>query len=111
MANFELKKIPSIEINGHNFKLKMNEMDMLERGEALKEMAAEINKPENMNTPNLLRVCRAVEAYINDLCGKGAMKTMVGDVAMSVVDTMRLLGVVNEEASKAFSTALVEKHE
>lgn len=110
-AIFEIKNIPCIQINGHGFTLKMNEADMLERGEMLKAMAAEINKPENMNTPNLLRVCRAVEAYINDLCGEGAMKTMVGNAVLSVMDTMRLLGVVNEEASKAFSTALVEKYE
>lgn len=111
MAKFQVRAVPTININDKDYPLHMSEADMLDRSEAIKGMADEISKPENQTTANLLRVCRAVEAYINDLCGDGAMAAMAGGVAMSVIDTVHLLGVVNEEATKAFSAALVAKHE
>lgn len=110
-AAFEIKNIPCIQINGHGFTLKMNEVDMLERSQQLQQMGEEIQKKEKPGTAELLIVCRAVEAYINDLCGDGAMDTMVNGVPIGVMDTIRLLGVVNEEAARAFNAALVEKYE
>lgn len=110
MANFVLNNIPCIQINGHGFTLKMSEADMLERSQELQSMADALTKMEKPTTQDVLRTCRAVERYINDLCGENAMHTMVDGLPMSVVDTVRLLGVVNGEASMAFGAALADKH-
>ena len=110
-ATFEIKNIPCIQINGHGFTLKMNQVDMLDRSQHLQTMAEEIQQKEKPTTAELLVLCRAVEAYINDLCGDGAMDTMVNGVPIGVMDTIRLLGVVNVEAASAFNAALVEQYE
>lgn len=110
MATFASKNIPCIEINGHSFALRMSEADMLERSQELQSMADALTKMEKPTTQDVLRTCRAVERYINDLCGENAMNTMVDGMPMSVVDTVRLLGVVNGEASMAFGAALADKH-
>lgn len=109
-ATFEIKNIPCIQINGHGFTLKMKETDMMERSQELQKMGEELSAMKNATSADFLRVCRAVESYINELCGDGAMDTMVGGVPISVTDTIRLLGVVNEEAVSTFNAALVEKH-
>lgn len=109
-AIFKVQKSPTIEINGHEFKLRLSEATMLERAQQLQEMSEDLQKQEKQSVPELLKACKAVEAYINDLCGEGAMDTMVDGAVMSVMETIRLLGVVNMEAGAAFGKALAEKH-
>lgn len=110
-AIFEIKNIPCIQINGHGFTLKMSQIDMLERSQEIQRMSDELKNKENPTPAEFIVVCRAVERYINDLCGDGAMDTMVGGAVLGVMDTIRLLGVVNVEAAQAFNAELVEKYE
>ena len=109
-AIFKVQNTPVIEINGHQFNLRLSEAAMLERSQQLQNMADELQKKDKQNVPELLKACKAVEAYINDLCGEGAMDEMVDGAVMGVMDTIRLLGVVNMEAGAAFGKALAEKH-
>lgn len=109
MAIFTAKKLPEIDINGNKYPILLGEVDVLERSAALMDRASEL-RDNGGDAHSIIDTCRAMEAYVNDLCGAGAMKKMVGDTPMTIADTVRLLTVINGEVGAAFAVALAEAY-
>lgn len=110
MATFTPKALPDIEINGKKYPLKMNEAETVARMNAISELAEEMSKGEKATAKDILRACKEMEQFVNDLCGDGAMYDMVNGAVMSIRDTVELVRIIEQEASAAFAHALVERN-
>lgn len=108
---FTPKAAPKICINGHEFELKMSEIDVAQRVLDAKAYCTEMLGKEELKTDDLIAVGRQVERAINDICGENAMKTMVGGAVVRIREAVELLKIVEEEAVSAYASELLAKYE
>lgn len=108
---FTPKAAPKISINDHVFELKLSEIDVAQRVLDAKAYCSEMLGKQNLKSDDVISVGRHVERTINDICGDGAMRTMVDGAVVRIHEAIQLLKIVEEEASKAYIQELLEENE
>lgn len=99
---------PEIEVNGHVFKVKEADVDILDT--AL-QMQAEFSKLNPTETDKIIKAINEVRAYIDKILGEGALAKIADGKPIGIEKAVKIMTIICKEIVAQYSEAINDEYD